>query len=599
MKRFLLLLCGAALAGGIWLAINGSLKAQSAPVTSLLPGGTLAMVHLPDFTATREQWHQSDLYKLWTEPAVQQFLQRPLTKARDVGNVRDRMQELEELGVKDGFLALTAWEENRPKLAGGFRFKGSAADAERVIGKWRGRLQENAPNAETETIKHRHHRLEVVRPGAITVATAYYDEWFFAANDVEVLKTLLDRADKSLQDDETLGAEENFVAAVRHMPSTYAAMAYGRLDKYFEQLSARMPAGALTGDNLDKLRQIRSAAAATAFENGKIRDVLFVAMPKPTTDAGELTRASLSIATTQSFLYVAKLINLTNQLSGPNAPAGGFPGGLQRVIDAIVASGITFDEWNSAFGSELGLVGEWPENSRIPALFATLPVKDATNANRIVGKLTTSAAPEGTGWTTSTSDGVQLYSMPPPNPMVPVTPAIAVTEKLLIAGIDPASVQAASKRTQGGDSGLGANETFTDAESLVRPGGQSFIYVDTALLYTRLDAAVRPMLVMAAAFVPSIAQAVDLSLLPPADVVTRHLSPIVVSQNYKADGYVTEAVGPVSIFHAAVGIARATGAGAKWFQPQTPSGSPPPANAPAVPILPAPADASPSPAATP
>ena len=596
MKRLLLVLCGAALAGGIWLAINGSLRAESAPVTALLPRDTLAMVHLPNFSETRTQWHESDLYKLWSEPAVQEFLQKPLAQAPDFGSVRDRMQELEELGLKDGFLALTAWANNEPKLAGGFRFKGSATDAERVVGKWRERAQQNAPDAAKEIIKHRHHRLEVVRHGAITVATAYHDDWFFAANDVEVLKTLLDRADGTLQDDQTLAREENFVAASRHMPESYAAMAYGRLDRYFERLSAKLPQGTLSGENLDKVRQIRSAAAATRFENGKIRDVFFVAMPKGG-DAVELTRASLSIATKESFLYVASFLDLANQLSGTSAPPATVPGALQRVMDSLAASGITSAEWNNAFSSEFGVIGDWPENSRLPALFATLPVKDAATANRIVTALT-SAAGEEARWTTSAADGVQYYSLPPTNPMVPVSPTIGVTNNLLIAGIDQNSVQAATTRITGGNSELADSRTFTEAAALVPEAKQSFTYVDTALLYTRLDAAVRPMLVMAAAFVPAIAQAVDLSRLPPSEVVTRHLSPVVISQSYQDDGYVTESIGPVSIFHAGVGIARATGAGAAWYR-QTTSGVPPTANPPAPTILPSPADPAPTPAATP
>jgi hypothetical protein len=66
-------------------------------------------------------------------------------------------------------------------------------------------------------------------------------------------------------------------------------------------------------------------------------------------------------------------------------------------------------------------------------------------------------------------------------------------------------------------------------------------------------------LVLAATFVPAIAETVDLQKLPPPEVVTRHLSPLVLSQAYETDGYVTESVGPVSVYHAGLGVAIAAG----------------------------------------
>jgi hypothetical protein len=74
------------------------------------------------------------------------------------------------------------------------------------------------------------------------------------------------------------------------------------------------------------------------------------------------------------------------------------------------------------------------------------------------------------------------------------------------------------------------------------------------LLYSRLDAALRPMLLMSAAFMPAISDYVDVGKLPAPEIVTKHLSPIVSSQRYEGDGYVTESVGPVSLSEVAIVI---------------------------------------------
>jgi hypothetical protein len=96
----------------------------------------------------------------------------------------------------------------------------------------------------------------------------------------------------------------------------------------------------------------------------------------------------------------------------------------------------------------------------------------------------------------------------------------------------------------------------------VPPPTNFFAYIDTALLYNRLDATLRPILLMAAAFAPHVNDSVDLAKIPEAQVITRHLSPIVDSQRYDRDGYVAESVGPITFNGATIGLAALAFAGA-------------------------------------
>ena len=61
------------------------------------PFRRFAVAVLPDFASMRSQWHQSDAYKLWKEPAVQDFLQRPLATNPAAGEPTRSFQELETL----------------------------------------------------------------------------------------------------------------------------------------------------------------------------------------------------------------------------------------------------------------------------------------------------------------------------------------------------------------------------------------------------------------------------------------------------------------------------------------------------------------------
>jgi hypothetical protein len=496
---------------------------------------------------------------------MQEFLRKPLSRAPETVTAQRKIAELTTLQVRDAFFAITSIENDQPKMVGGFRFKGEREEVEQVIANW---SDHDRSSPAAETVDYERHRIEVVREGSLTVAKVYVKEWFFAANDVAALKALLDRSDRrALDTASTLSGEENFNAAFRKIPAPYAFFAYGRLDQYMARLAAKMPSNAQADEQMAKFRQIKSIAGATTFEGGKIRDVLFVTMPKMQ-ETPDLTRSSLTLATAESFLYGAGFVQWP-QLDVPassQSTGSGLPAIMQRLAGSVSGAGITRETWDAAFGSEFGMVGDWPAVSRLPALLVTLPVKDAEKANQIVSALTSEAGGEST-WVASEADGVRYYAQPPANLMLPIAPTLGITNKLAVLGLDRSSVDAAIKRSNGA-SALVRADNYKGVEDAVPTPKTAFWYLDTALLYARLDATLRPMLIMGAAFVPAIAQAVDLSKVPTADIVMRHLSPIVVSQSYDGNGYRTESVGPVSIYQAAIGIAVATGAGTRFYQQQ-------------------------------
>ncbi len=600
MKRFFLFLVVVVLAAlGIWFAMrSGGLRTSSASVTALLPKETIAFVHVPDVNGARAKWHETDIYKLWREPAMQDFLQKPLAKSPESDGVRQNLQRLEALQMKDAFFALVALENEQPKILGGFRFNGTSDDAEKVVGQWRAHLSQATPDLKHETIAYEKHSIEVATHEAVIFATVYDGDWFFAANDLPALKTLLDRADRRSKDAAgTLTTEENFASAFKQMPASYAAVAYGRLDQYFARLAAKLPQDGSANEQASMLRQIHSVCAATSFEGGKMRDLLFVSMPKMD-EPENLTRSSLSLATADSFLYLASFLNLPQQMpAAQRTNANGFPPAMQGLLSALAVKGITPEYWKSAFAPEFGVVGEWAQSARMPSLFATLPVKDATKAREIMATITAATANE-TAWTTSEKDGVQYFTKPPANPMVPIGPTIALSNQLFIAGLDLSSVESAMQRASATSSGLAAASAFKSAEALVPAPKNAFGYFDTALFYTRLDAAVRPMLIMAAAFMPSVADTVDLGKLPAAEVITRHLSPFVLSQIYQDNGYRVESVGPLSLYQIGIGAA-AISMGASFYgnQMRMPFGAP---SAPAIMAAPSPdSEDSPEPDETP
>ena len=569
MKRLIfLVVAGAAAAVAGWYVWDLSQKTSSASASVLLPRETIFLAYMPDFNQTRDQWRQSDIYKLYREPEVQNFLHKPLANLSKGDTGSQTLLEFEQLEPKNVFFALTSLDDNSPKLAGGFRFQGSIAEAERVIGKWRSKFLERNPGARREKLHYEHHEIDLVAATPFTLATAYDRPWFFAATDLTELKGLLDRADgRAKNPKETLDTDEAYHAAISHRPSNYALFFYLQPKTFAARLAtlrAAIQSPAATKQQTI-LEQVRSISGATRLEGGKIYDLLFVGMPRlESHDVGPaLTRSSLTLGTKETFFYLSMLLNLGERMETLNQAAG-FSGMTQKFAQAFSDSGITADDWKAAFGLELGSLADWPSSAHWPTLLLTLPVLDVAKAGKIVEAAT--RADEDAIWTRAEKDGVRYFSMQSSATLVAITPTIALSDRLLVAGFNPVSVEEAVKRNGSASSEFSDSPTYKSAARVVPAPTNFFAYIDTQLLYSRLDASLRPMLLLAAAFMPTLSNSVDLGKLPSPEVITKHLSPIVSSQRYERDGYVAESVGPITFNQSVIGLAILSGTGAAALQ---------------------------------
>ena len=575
-------------AGLVWVAMRVQRAHQQATVAELLPKTTLLLAQVPDFRRTREQWHASDVYQIWREPSVQAWLQKPLAKLPKTQGRRQTVEDFLKLGPTHGFVALTSIENNDPKLIGGFHFEQSAESARQFIDQRLTKWLSNSDGAKRETIPYAEHKIETVSVSRVLIASAYDNNWFLASNDLASLKALLDRVDhRTEKSSESLKENEALRAALEQLPADYAGMVFIEPQPFVEKL---MPLIAMTGqsfstDQLQRLKQVRSIAGTFGFDKGKMREAFFVAMPQQV-PALKLTRPSLASAGANTFLYSASLMHWPEAWLPPSAASRvGLPPIVQEFANALAARGISAADLQKAFAEEMELIGEWPPDTRWPVLLATLPVKDGGRARKIADALT-SIELAGAAWTRSEKAGVAYYNVQPFGGFVPVNPAIAVSEKMMIAGSDAAAVEAAMAKTADPASALEKSANFREAAARLPAPGGAFAYVDTRLLFERTDAALRPLLLMSATFYPALAKNVDATKLPPAEAIAKHLSPIVMSQRYVTDGYMTESIGPVTFNEATIGLAGAVGGlfvylqeglkGSGLFQPSPASATTPP-----------------------
>src|SRR3984893_6565678 len=202
MKRLgLLILVAAIAAGGIVYTVRQSGSAATADVSALLPRETVALVHLSDFNRSRDEWRQTDIYKLSQEPAVREFLNKPLSRVPQRDSTSQTLSDVEQLSPRDAFVAVTSIENNNPHIAGGFRFRGSQSNAEKIVERWRSQLVRDT--SLHETVDYAQHTIDIFGAAPNQVASVYDGQWFFVSNDLAELKGVVDRTDGRAKDTQT------------------------------------------------------------------------------------------------------------------------------------------------------------------------------------------------------------------------------------------------------------------------------------------------------------------------------------------------------------------------------------------------------------
>src|SRR5947207_6824359 len=126
MKRILFLLIAlavAAIAG--WYYWQFSQQLSSAPVAALLPRETIFVAQIQDFNRALDEWQHCDIYQLYRESAVQDFLRKPLGNAPKTDAVPQTLLEIEELAHRNAFVASSSIDNTNHIIVVSFRFRGN------------------------------------------------------------------------------------------------------------------------------------------------------------------------------------------------------------------------------------------------------------------------------------------------------------------------------------------------------------------------------------------------------------------------------------------------------------------------------------------
>lgn len=551
-------------AGGVVFAglllLGGSVRAAGVRTAAdCVPAESPLFLSLPDPGHTATAWHVTELYRLWSEPEVRAFFEKPLSRLPPTPAVTESLVHLGALETHDAFLALTRFNVEAkapPTLLAGFGFRPDRrGELDALLTAPKAKLRAEFPEGRAETADHRGHALEIFRTGRgddLLASSTGADGWYLVANDLDNLKAALDRLDAVAGATPALGSEPDFRAVRARMPARVETLIFARpvpLAEGGARLAGQSGLDALSPEQREALRRTRALGAATTLEgNGLIRDTVFaLTTPEAARAAGAgapvFTMPTLPLVSATDAVFYGSALLLTPE----NTPT---------VARGLAERGLTLEGFRAAFGEEAGIWADWPggdADAPVPsAAFAlALPVRDRAAASTLLEKLLTGPLP-GTDahWEKSpgTPDAYTLVG----RDVTSLTPSLVLGERNLFFGLQPEATARAAKRETsvpgaGNPTSLGSTEAFRAAGALVGRPDTTFAFLDTRRLFERAYTALRPMAAVGALVFPQAGQFVDVDKLPPTEAIARHLSPVALSQHRTEDGVVLESVGPLTL----------------------------------------------------
>ncbi len=509
MKRLIsaaLVLLALAAAAFFFLKLRRFLP-ERARGAELAPAETIFFAQIPNARETARRVPQTGLFQIWREQEVQDFLEKPRRKAPWAKVWQERFDQLVRVAPGEMFIAITSATEARRSFVGGFSFAGTRRDAEALA-------EQIRATAGRELVLH------------------LRSNWCLLATDGELLQAALERFD---------GKGGPALAGSGKFQQTIAPLGIGNdLVIYGNPKALSAEAG-----------RAEPMAAATKIEGGKLHDTIFLPAEKPRA-AASLPRQTLTLTSPQAQIYYATDLAALPPLPDAKGWVGMLPV-LGRTEKVLGEKGLTWSDFSRAFGPELGVIVEWPENAALPMLLVGAEVRDRSLAGSFFEALT---RPEifGAAWREQ-KEGDATMLLAPPQGFSLVNPAVVLTERWALLGLSPEAVSGALGRVKSTAGTLAQEETYRDVTRFLDPQAGAMGYLDFPRLFERVYRMARPFLTLSLAFSPEAGTQFDAGKLPPAEAISKHLSPIVATQTQTAGGTLIESSGTVTVTDLFLGLA--------------------------------------------
>lgn len=508
--------------------------------SELVPAETILFASLPDLGRTGLRWKQTALFKILHEPEVLAFLDEPKArlKSKALGSL-DSINQIREIRPGEVFFAVTGLAD-APKVIAGFSYGGSAEAARALLEKPKSRLaKENRT-----TVQHGNIEIESFSDGKVVLANAFAGNWCLVANDLELLKSTLDRMQRKAP---SLSKDPLFQKALSKVSQDPDGMVFFQPNPALDRLKRVLESAGKASDGVEALRKVEAFIGTSKIEGAQIHDTTFVLMKEGAKEEA-LSRGSLAFTSLDTLLYYVARLRWPSAADLDNGKALGLADSVGRLEQVLAAKGVKLEELPALIGPEAALVLDWAPVAARPSGVLVVDIGDREK----VTKLADLFSQEQGAWARSEIDETTFYLSR--SQIVPmVSPALAITDKFALLGIDLESVKGAVARLRGSGKPLSQSDLYSKSAAVVAPPSTVFGFLDSRALFERTYSTVRPFLLFWSGIKKG--EYFDLTKLPTTEAVSKHLGPVVLSCSQKPDGLLVESVGSVTFGHAAIGLA--------------------------------------------
>jgi hypothetical protein len=549
MKKIALLsaVAAAVLLLGAWgLTYWKRLAPPAVRPDALVPGGTLLLVETVDLPRTAIRWQKTELNRLWEEPEVQAFLEKPLATMPAFQQAGQLRKDLVKLWPRQAFVAVVSMDGSTPKMLAGFSFAGNENVAEAWLAAARGKMKEAHPAGKADLILHGRIEVATYTDHEFVLAEATHAGWHLAANDLALLKGALDRLDAPKATRLAgLAQEADYQKCFAPLPADAELRVFARTGVFVNQLRGAMSAGDPTKPTgLEALGKIRAIAAVSKIEGAQFHDAIF-SLSEQTEQAEPLARPALELTDPETLAFYSVP---TSALDLSHLPAE--MTGLVPFLSTLqTAQKATLADLPATFGPEVSFIV--PKLRGTLGVVVALGVRDPQRAASLAEALTDPKLGES-AWTASDEDGLRFYTAPAGSAPFSLAPVLTLTERYWLLGTSPANLARVVQRDPATPQ-LDHTQAWREVAGSVVPPTQSFGYVNLGSLFESYYATARMAMGLGLMGSEGLGQYVDAGKLPNGAVVARHLGATAFSQASLPGGSLWEARGNLSAGEALLG----------------------------------------------
>ena len=532
----------AAVAAGAFFVLK-KVVAHTPRAAELVPADTVLFAQIPDTLTSAQRFSKTALWDILQEPE----LQRAFSDAES-NPLFDDWRKFALMLPREGFVAITSIEGAVPKFVAGFAYSGRQKDAEAVAAGWRSALRQRWPAGKGDFTTYGTREIETFTDKDFAVAEVFCDGWYFIADDLELLHRTIDRLDGKTPET-SLAASALYKQAIAPLPGAPDALLVAQTGVMIERVaSLAIAAGQKTDPKeFDELRKMKAISATMKFDGKNCRDSIFVLRPGSAPEP-PLARNALALSSSTALLYYAMRLPETLEISEENAPMLALLPGWDALNQALMEKHLALADLPKAFGPEFGALVDWSPDEESASGLLALDVRDAEKAAIFVSLLTS-----GVGeipWEKSERDGVTFFT----TPMMEFSPTVALTGNFALIGLTRDAVAKGLGQMNAGQGRIDTTATYGAATGAVARPTSGFGYIDLKTLFERGYAPLKSLLGVSLAFTSEAGQMLDAGKLPSAEIISRHLGPIVYSQATTEQGTFIESTGPVTFNQVLLGV---------------------------------------------